>query len=617
MWLHAPAMQGALEPKLLENSAGDLFRSPGGMKQFEAFRMDAANGRLWRDNRPIVLAPKPFSVLEYLVTNSGRLITQDELLDALWPETYVQPQVLRTYMLELRKALGDDAANPRFIQTLPKRGYCFVATVTDLTAGERVAPPSSAPAQAVTLNGRLPRFVNRIEELARLEAYLAHAIAGERQAVFVAGEAGIGKTALVDAFCRQAMMRNAALVARGQCVRGMGSREEYYPVLEALGQLCAQPDGQEASQILARIAPAWLTQDRQGSTEPSAPARTITDLCRALECLAAEKPLILVFEDLHWADGATLDLISALARRRGPVKLLLLSTYRPRSAEAENLLRELRHDLLVRKLSAEIAVAPLGRTALAGLLSAELRQEPLPAGLVEFVHRRSEGNPLFAIAIVEHLMARRELARRESDGTAHWELAAPFEDADADIPHELAQMVEAEVERLGPEEQRALEAASLMPVAFPAWAVAAALERDTAETEELLDNLARRLHFVERAGEDELPGGAKSAFYVFAHELYREVLYRRQAAARRAQRCVRIAERLGELFKGREADVAREMAMHFEAAGNWPRAVEALRAAAHHAERRLAHAEAAELRAHAEEIVTNGACAPDAPAGDR
>src|SRR5580700_8835176 len=101
------------------------------MKQFESFRLDTSNQCLWRNNEQISLPPKPYAVLQYLVENPGRLIRHDELLDALWPETFVQPQVLRTYVLDLRKALGDDADNPRYIQTLPKRGYCFVAPVTD------------------------------------------------------------------------------------------------------------------------------------------------------------------------------------------------------------------------------------------------------------------------------------------------------------------------------------------------------------------------------------------------------------------------------------------------------------------------------------------------------
>ena len=95
------------------------------LKQFECFRLDRSNECLWCNAIQVPLAPKPFAVLRYLVEHPARLVTHDELLDALWPETYVQPQILRTYILELRKALGDDAGQPRFIQTLPKRGVLF------------------------------------------------------------------------------------------------------------------------------------------------------------------------------------------------------------------------------------------------------------------------------------------------------------------------------------------------------------------------------------------------------------------------------------------------------------------------------------------------------------
>ena len=129
--------------------------------------------------------------------------------------------------------------------------------------------------------------------------------------------------------------------------------------------------------------------------------------------------------------------------------------------------------------------------------------------------------------------------------------------------------------------------------------MAAALNEDAAETEEVCDGLARRLYFLERAGQDELPDGTHSPFYVFAHGLYREVVYSRQASARRAKRHIRIAERLAELFSGREASVAREIAFHHEAADNWQHAVDALRDAAHHAQHRGAYAEAADLLGHA------------------
>jgi predicted ATPase len=125
--------------------------------------------------------------------------------------------------------------------------------------------------------------------------------------------------------------------------------------------------------------------------------------------------------------------------------------------------------------------------------------------------------------------------------------------------------------------------------------VAAALEEDAAEIEEACSGLARRLHFVERGGQDELPDGTRSEFYVFVHGLYREVLYRRQAAARRATWHVRIAERLGELFAERVWAVAREMAMHFDAAGERGRAVSALRSAARCARDRQEHSDATQL----------------------
>jgi predicted ATPase len=142
-------------------------------------------------------------------------------------------------------------------------------------------------------------------------------------------------------------------------------------------------------------------------------------------------------------------------------------------------------------------------------------------------------------------------------------------------------------------------------VAFPTWAAAAALDEDAAQVEEEFDALARRLHMVKRAGEDELPDGTRSAFYVFAHEVYREVLYRRQPSARRARSHVRVAERLGRIFAGRESTVAREMAVHYEAAGDWPRAANALRAAAQHALERHAPAEAEELLERALRVAEN------------
>jgi TolB-like protein/DNA-binding winged helix-turn-helix (wHTH) protein/Tfp pilus assembly protein PilF len=101
------------------------------MKYFQSFRLDAANHCLWRDEVRVPIAPKTYDVLRYLVENPGRLVTQEELLEELWADTYINPEGIRRYILELRKILGDRLDKPEFIETVPKRGYRFIARVID------------------------------------------------------------------------------------------------------------------------------------------------------------------------------------------------------------------------------------------------------------------------------------------------------------------------------------------------------------------------------------------------------------------------------------------------------------------------------------------------------
>src|SRR5262245_61217690 len=152
------------------------------MKSFQQFRMDDINQCLWRGDTRLSIMPKPFAVLRHLVDNAGRLVTQDELLGAVWPDAYVQPEVLRRYSLEIRRILGDDAKAPNFIETVPKRGYRFIADVTvenalRLSEGTTIAT----------------KLVGRESSMAELDSFLKNALRGRRQIVFVVGEPGIGK----------------------------------------------------------------------------------------------------------------------------------------------------------------------------------------------------------------------------------------------------------------------------------------------------------------------------------------------------------------------------------------------------------------------------------------
>ena len=141
------------------------------MKSFQSFRLDSANQCLWQGDGRVQITPKGFDVLRYMVENAGRLITQDELLEALWPETYVNQEVLRKYILEIRKVLGDRPERPVFIETVTKRGYRFIAPVVDESADE----PSNLPAPNATSTA-----VPATEEAA-IEDQVAHETAASEQ----------------------------------------------------------------------------------------------------------------------------------------------------------------------------------------------------------------------------------------------------------------------------------------------------------------------------------------------------------------------------------------------------------------------------------------------------
>src|SRR5215469_3600295 len=140
------------------------------MKLFPPFRLDIADQSLWRDDKRVPLTPKAFAVLHYLVDRAGRLVTQNELLEALWPDTFVQPEVLKSQILDVRTALGDRPKDPLFIETVPRRGYRFIAPVREASRAEP-SPRESDPRKLV---GRGPA-------LAELGGCLRRASAGERQ----------------------------------------------------------------------------------------------------------------------------------------------------------------------------------------------------------------------------------------------------------------------------------------------------------------------------------------------------------------------------------------------------------------------------------------------------
>src|SRR5215510_4239770 len=475
---------------------------------FDPFRLDKVNQCLWRGDTRLSLTPKPFAVLQYLVNHQGRLVTHEELLNAIWPDTYVQPEVLRRYILEIRRVLADSAENPRFVETLPKRGYQFVAAVREDAVD---AASQDVVAAAMKLFGRQ-------SALSDLNRYLHAALDGHRQLVFVGGEAGIGKTSLVDAF-QQAARVNGICVARGQSVEGFGGKEAYYPIFEALGQLARGVGSKDFVETLTFQAPTWLIQfpslispeNRAALERELAGAtreRMVRELCEALETFTATMGLVIILEDLHWADHSTLDLISAIARRREMAKLLVIGTFRPADLIlSESPLKTLKHDLLLHHLSHELSLERLAEADVAEYLASEFPDGDLPAGLAHIIHRHSDGNPLFMTAMVDHLAKQNVFS--QIDG--RWIMTTPLEQVDPGVPDTLRHMLELQLSHLSDDQQRLLKCASVCGEHFSGWAVATMLETPLSDAEEQCTLLAERQQFLKASGVREFPNGLISS----------------------------------------------------------------------------------------------------------
>src|SRR6266850_1269461 len=177
------------------------------MREFPPFRLDTVNQCLWRGDgaaeERILLAPKAFDVLQYLVEHAGRLVAHDELLEALWPKTYVQPEVLKSHIASIRAVLGDDARRPLFIETLSRRGYRFIAPVTEgepasHAAAREISRPAVTPAGPALPPSRTTNLPEAVSELIDREAELGQiaALVIEHRLVSLVGVGGIGKTRL-------------------------------------------------------------------------------------------------------------------------------------------------------------------------------------------------------------------------------------------------------------------------------------------------------------------------------------------------------------------------------------------------------------------------------------
>ncbi|HET9015418.1 MAG TPA: AAA family ATPase [Thermomicrobiaceae bacterium] len=399
-------------------------------------------------------------------------------------------------------------------------------------------------------------LVGRSRERDLTRAQLQAALAGHGGLVILGGEAGIGKTALAEETCREASAAGA-LVLVGRCYDGTET-PPYGPWVELVAQARARPAGP--------AAPSF-----SGSPSQAALFDEVRDF---LVALARARPLVILLEDLHWADGASLDLLRAVARRLASLPILLLATYRGDEVVRGHPLYRLLPLLVREALAVRLDLAPLGDDHVRALLDHDYR---LPAAdadrLTTYLQARAEGNPLFLGELLRSLEGTALLMA----GDGGWSLGAL---EPVGVPLLLRQVIDARLARLGSEADSLLAVAATIGAVVPLalWAAVAGV------TEEALDPL------VERAVAARVLDAAPDGLAVrFSHALIRDALYESVLPVRRRRWHGRIAE---ALLEGRAPD-PDSVAHHLVRAGD-PRAATWLTRAGERAQRAFAWQTAAQ-----------------------
>ena len=570
-------------------------------RSFAEFSLDPANQQLWRGESLLALPPKALAVLAYLSDSPGRLVTKHELLETIWPKTNVTEGVLAACVYEIRRVLGDRSRAPRFIETVHTRGYRFLPEVAYSVEPclrnqsdeiqSRDGPLALDPAVLAKSSG----LFGRQKELAKLHSIFQKALDGVRQIVFVTGEPGIGKSALVDDFVARVCSQETALIGCGQCIDHYGAGEPYLPILAFITQLCRSAEADIVISSLKRYAPSWLismpgllSPSEMGALQQQAPSfnreRMLREMADALEAITVEHPLALWLEDLHWSDHATLDLIAFLARSRPAAKFLLIGTYRPVDLIVKSHpLRTLKQELQVHGQCGELQLGGIHPAAITDYLAARFPRNRFASSLGQILYDRTEGNPLFLNNVIEDWTVRGVLKQENGAWTA-------AEDSEQRIPESLRYMLERQIDNLSADERALLEAASITGMEFSPAAVAAGLAANVEETEQQCEDLARKHQYVRRVSAKS--GESPIGNYSFIHALHRRVWEEQIPATRLSRLHSHIATYKEAEYGERGDENADELAYHYGRCGNSDKTLRYLELAAEQAIGRLAFREA-------------------------
>ena len=563
------------------------------MTSFGPFRLDAANQRLYQGSTETQLSQKATAILEVLTKHPNQVVTHDALLNSVWHAVHVQPEVLKVYIAEIRRALKDSAENPRYIQTAHRRGYRLIIPTKEAREN---------------LPGTAERLVGRSRELSTLNRLIRKAASGQRQTVFITGPSGIGKTTLLGRFMHRIQAQPGVHAVWGQVAQSRGETEPFSPILDALGELLEAENSEPIVSAFRQSAPGWLLQfpsfleareiaqlsrELAGSTSQ----RMIREFGDAIDRCCRDSLIVLDLDDLHRADRSSLDLLEYIASSRNPAKLLIIAA--ADTGRESHGVRSLLNTLQTRGLCEEIRLEPFSEEGVAQFLDVRYPRSGVGSVLAERLHRISGGIPLFLGSAVQYMESQRWILKT-GDGWISTVEAVRLVEL---IPPILKDLIELKVRQLPAADQEILEVASIVGPEFLSYLVADALGKPVGTIEEACNRLIRAGGWLASAGFAPVQGRPVSARFRFLHVVAREVLYCRQSEGQRVARHRRVADSLESALGHCSHGSASELALHFVAGHASSKSIEYLRAAAARATRRYAGAEAAALLTEATKLT--------------
>jgi len=565
--------------------------------RFADFEIDEQLRELRRGDEPVAVEPRVFDVLVYLIRNHDRVVGKEELFQRLWPGQFVSESALTYAIKAARRAVGDAGKEQRFIRNVHGVGYRFVA-------GPSTAPPHGEPAgpgrTPAALTPTAALYVGREAEMRQIRELLECAVSGRGAVLLLAGDAGIGKTRTADELVATARERGAqVLVAR--CYEGEGA-PEFWAWLQILRAHLRRQAPEQVRELIAgeaaelsRLLPELAETGAAGAAAPTAEPerarfRVFEAVATFLRNAAARQPLVLVLDDLHWSDAASLLLFRFVAQNLGDAPLLLVGTYRDAEPARSELLASVAAAVQREAHARQIRLRGLGDEAVRELLRT-LSGAEVPDSLVRTIQSRTEGNPFFVQEFHRDLDEAGVLR-----GPADYEAAAQAL-ARAGVPLGAREIIRRRLARAAPLTREVLALAAVIGRDFELSVLRHAWLRQREDHVEVTREIALALD--EALAMRLLQSGSVMPDHCrFVHVLIRETLYAELPLAQRAWLHRRVAEGIESVHGSGGGLRLAALAYHYLEAA---RGTDTARPAVDYARRAAEHA--ASLLAYEDAVV--------------